>query len=269
VQEADEKSFNLDFRPDDYWESIDEVTRRLLGISGQLRRKKARQRLQEPDSDPDFVLWEAEIDGDPATVKIAGSIHPWFMGGEYLPPLKPGEVEIARISLESVLYDVISIRARPAGSRIRYRVVDEYESFIRSYPKSSRRPLTMGQLIDLIDTAEVWKRWTTRKQDRPRLALQHFHTGLVFGVLLLNLSAGTFSPEEFAEEYRTFVHVESEFYPELGEYYQTKIDQFLDWIAEEGTNMCKAGETRFFARLVQKWEQLSNRQYHPSWRMLL
>ena len=47
------------------------------------------------------------------------------MGGEYLPPLRKGEVEIARISLESTTDDQISIRARRGRERIRCRVVDE------------------------------------------------------------------------------------------------------------------------------------------------
>jgi hypothetical protein len=55
-------------------------------------------------------------------------VHPHFMGGEYLPSYGRQEVEIARIELASTTSDVISLRARPTGSRIRYRIVDEYES---------------------------------------------------------------------------------------------------------------------------------------------
>jgi hypothetical protein len=53
-----------------------------------------------------------------------GAIHPTFMGGEYLPNYGRSEVEIARIELESTTYDVISLRARPVGTRIKYRLVD-------------------------------------------------------------------------------------------------------------------------------------------------
>ena len=56
-----------------------------------------------------------------------GHVHPHFIGGEYLPSYGRQEVEIARIELASTTSDVISLRARPAGSRIRYRIVDEYK----------------------------------------------------------------------------------------------------------------------------------------------
>ena len=49
-----------------------------------------------------------------------------FMGGEYLPKLEKGEVEIARISLRSVTADQISARARRIGAQIEYAIVDEY-----------------------------------------------------------------------------------------------------------------------------------------------
>src|SRR6202049_4952696 len=41
-----------------------------------------------------------------------GRVHPSHMGGEFLPPVRNGEVEIARISLASVTADQISVRAR-------------------------------------------------------------------------------------------------------------------------------------------------------------
>jgi hypothetical protein len=41
------------------------------------------------------------------------------MGGEYLPNYGRQEVEIARIALASTASDVISLRARPSGSRIK------------------------------------------------------------------------------------------------------------------------------------------------------
>jgi len=51
-----------------------------------------------------------------------GKIHSTFMGGEYLPGYRRQEVEIARIALASTTSDVISLRARPPGSRIKYRL---------------------------------------------------------------------------------------------------------------------------------------------------
>ena len=66
-----------------------------------------------------------------------GRLHPSNMGGEYLPLLRKGEVEIARISLQSVTADQISIRARRLSKRIGYRIVDEYEMGYVCRPASS------------------------------------------------------------------------------------------------------------------------------------
>ena len=46
------------------------------------------------------------------------------MGGEYLPDYLPTEVEVARIDLQSIMRDAISIRACRDPKGIRYRVVD-------------------------------------------------------------------------------------------------------------------------------------------------
>ena len=55
-----------------------------------------------------------------------GKSHPTFMGGAYLPNYRSEEVEIARIELASTTSDVISLRARPSGSRIKCKLVDAY-----------------------------------------------------------------------------------------------------------------------------------------------
>jgi len=69
-----------------------------------------------------------------------------------LPGYLPLETEIARIELQSTTADVISIRARPAGeNRIIYRIVDEYESDHKAVPGSSSEPLSLEELIQLID----------------------------------------------------------------------------------------------------------------------
>ena len=58
--------------------------------------------------------------------------------------------------LASVTQDVYSFRARRTrpGARIRYRLLDEYDARFTLKPASSTRPLSLRQLIHLIDTAE-------------------------------------------------------------------------------------------------------------------
>ena len=55
-------------------------------------------------------------------------------------------MEIARIELASTTSDVISVRARPAGARILYRVRDEYETEFKLPQKSSRRPFSLERV---------------------------------------------------------------------------------------------------------------------------
>ncbi len=74
------------------------------------------------------------------------------MGGEFLLPCEPGELEIARLTIRSTTYDVLSVRAKRVKNRIRVRVDDEYdgETLNRKHSCISVRPLTLGRLIDLV-----------------------------------------------------------------------------------------------------------------------
>ncbi len=89
-----------------------------------------------------------------------GAIHPWFMGGEYLPDFLRSEVEIGRVTMKSTTMDVISIRARPLRRRISYRIVDEYgdlweDDHYVMRPKTSKSPLRLNQLIAAIDSSNL------------------------------------------------------------------------------------------------------------------
>ncbi|HKU59919.1 MAG TPA: hypothetical protein VJQ44_01785 [Gemmatimonadales bacterium] len=205
---------DLDFRPASYWDLDNPVAAILAGIKGQNRREMAR----------DFVLGLApaelgEIDAsllghglDQRTRTRLGALHPDWMGGEYLPDCLPGEVEIARIVLASVTRDVLSVRARRRRARYLYRMVDEYEEPGRPKwicrPASSKRPLTLGRLIGLIESAT-----------NPDFELQE----------------GTL-PDRFREEQyldqpemaADFVTVESEIYPGLAEYFERQAQGWLE-----------------------------------------
>jgi hypothetical protein len=86
--------------------------------------------------------------------RMIGSIHPAFMGGEYLPRRKTQEVEIARITIASTTQDVTCVYARRTKNRIHYRVVDEYEGTTLNRPtRTSLKPLTLRQLADFFLSA--------------------------------------------------------------------------------------------------------------------
>ncbi len=140
---------SLQYRPRDYFGRFDLQTELLTQVKGLARREAIKEALDKGEIDkiPDYVR-AAELSS--AERQRIGRIHPMFMGGEYLPGLKSGEVEIARISIQSTTCDVTVVYARPVGKRIRYRVADEYQGDTLSgrWERTSVKPLTMEQLVD-------------------------------------------------------------------------------------------------------------------------
>ncbi len=141
---------------------------------------------------------------------LGTTLHPSFLGGAYLPEALPGEVEIAHIEFRSTTADVISMRARPIGNGIAYRLVDEYENEWQIPQDRSQQPLTLGEMVELLDSAHL--------ADEPELR------GLTIGLRQLNLM----DPSK-ASELVDFVRVTSRFYPELE---QIDRDRAKTWAAE-------------------------------------
>src|SRR5580704_12193435 len=119
------------------------------------------------------------------------------MGGEYLPNYRRQEVEIARIALASTTSDVISVRARPTGSRIKYRLLDEYNTEFCLPQKTSCRPFSLRELIRFLDSVE---------QEDVDPSWNRF--GFVLSSNQCNLECGT-----DLETLRDFTSVSSDFYP--------------------------------------------------------
>ncbi len=137
------------YRPNDYFGRQDLQTTLLTRVKGTARREALREALETSQIDevPDDIKNAAVSH---AARQFAGSLHPYFMSGEYLPSVSEREVEIARIHIRSTTGDVTSVYARLVGQRIAYRVVDEYQGDTLStrFKRTSTRALTMGQLID-------------------------------------------------------------------------------------------------------------------------
>lgn len=152
---------DLDYRPASYGDFPDPLAAILNGVNGQNRREMIRDMLAGPHRD-DLLRLLGPVDegilveqADEAFVRtLSRSAGPEWLGGEYLPRRKQGEVELARIVLASVLSDVIVLRARWSGGRYHYRMVDEYEASFELCRKTSRRPLTLGQVIEILETVE-------------------------------------------------------------------------------------------------------------------
>jgi hypothetical protein len=103
---------------------------------------------------------------------------------------------------------VISIRVRQStvGSLLRYRVVDEHRSNYLIRPKTSRHPLTLGDLVRLIETAR-------------------HETGSPLGIALLDhqYHASTLPASIWAD----FLEAESAAYPQLQDHYRAAVANWL------------------------------------------
>jgi hypothetical protein len=180
------KAIDLQYRPKTYFRP-ERLEKYLLSkVKGAVVRKKLKllfeagrhAELRELLEDPAF----SERDR-----KVLESIHPMLMGGNYLPDAQDGEVEIARINIDSTTSDVTSVYAKPRRGTIRYRVVDEYDGDTLAGPATAKttEPMTLGEFADFF-----LKAWS------------------LIGVLRMNF------PND-VERALDFFRAESDFYPDF------------------------------------------------------
>jgi len=148
------EDLDLEFRPKSYFRP-EKLEKYLLSkVKGAVLRKQLKTLFDEGRHQEvrDLVGDAAFSVADRMALE---SIHPMFMGGNYLPDTEDGEVEIARISIESTTYDVTSVYARPEGGLIHYRVVDEYGGDTLQGPSetTTTAPMTLGEFADFFLTA--------------------------------------------------------------------------------------------------------------------
>ncbi len=199
---------SLAWRPTSYWDLTNPISAIVVNVKGAVRRRALRNALQ--GGAPDALVDELMRDELPNDERRAWSrIHPSFMGGEYLASYLPGEVEIARIQLKTMLSDVISIRARRAG-RIHYRVVDEYPEYhtLALSPRTSTRPLSLGAMVRML--------WSIRESE-----------GEGPGFIAYSLNSGIEAGDD-RQTVAEFMTVESEIYPELGGLIAQGIERYLN-----------------------------------------
>ena len=208
---------NYDFQPTSYWSpSADPLGVALRNVKGRNRREMIQDFYENGNLEVlcDELLADS-LDEDAR--RSLGLIHPSFMGGEYLPNYARHEVELVRIELESTTSDVITIRARPSGKRIKYTVCDEYESEFKLPQRTSSHPFSLRKLIWFLDDVEHrefdpgWNRF-----------------GFVLSYNQCNLDCGC--P---LEELKNFTHVTSDFYPGLSVHYAKTV---ADWYYVRQTN---------------------------------
>lgn len=142
-------AIDLEQRPRTYFWPLELATQLLTHVKGAARRAALGRLIDEGrlDEIPDYLVRGKLTDTERA---LLGRIHPQLMGGEYLPDQDEGEVEIARIEIDSTTADVTSVYARRDGERIHCRVVDEYEGETLTGKREhvSDVPLTLGELYE-------------------------------------------------------------------------------------------------------------------------
>ena len=207
------EQINYEFRPSSYWVNNEPSDAILKGIRGERRRQLLTMIYEGGSLDilPDGILQDQLSTEDR---RSWAAINPTYMGGEYLPPLKAGEEPIARVKLASVLWDITEVCARLEDGVIRYQVYDEYESVFSGFKETSLLPLTLGELIELIETA------LSHIYDPPSAGLVwHF---LEWPILEDGDNYATRKEMEY------FVTVTSPFYPELGTHYEQVISRWVE-----------------------------------------
>jgi hypothetical protein len=194
----------------------------ICNIAGTVRRRMARDQFENGgDELPDLIFAERLGEHDRNMWTRLSTAN---MGGEFLPPMKPREIEIARVELLSTTGDVYSIRARTFRGRLRYRVEDEYDSseFILPFDRSDK-PLTLRELFRLLEEFRFCK------DSEP---------GLVRGFWHQQIEAGD-EPEEAV----LFATVKSVLYePRLTKVYQHLADLFIASFENERPEDDEEGE---------------------------
>ena len=204
------------FRPASYWSETDPLSAILRNVTGENRRRMIIDFWNAgsiEELDPALLSDEAPA----GTVSRLGRIHPSFMGGEYLPPYRPGEVDIARICLQSTTSDVVSLRARPIPEGIGFRIVDEYRGEFTLPITSSPAPLTLGEMV--------------RQFEDGKLRELDWGGGLATGYNNMNAEHTDF------EELRGFTRISSRVYRQLEAHFEHVFDDWLDELrAERNSN---------------------------------
>jgi hypothetical protein len=200
----DHKSvLDLSFRPEDYVATLDGSSQILSRIKGTSRRALVASYMdgKMPGEPPQELLQHALIDEQR---RALARLHPALMSGEYLPDCYAGEVEIARITIQSTLLDVTAVYAKRQGNVWHYRVVDEHDgnTLTDATCMSAQQPLSLGELLAFF--LEGWD---------------------LFYVLSLNFSEAGYPPEPVS----SFFEGASAYYPHFDAALAARVD---DWLAQ-------------------------------------
>lgn len=146
-----------DERPDYFATAPSVEDAAVRGIKGNFRRQMASKSLLSEGLASIPELWRAHDVPEQFKAVLAATAGPQARGGEDLPDLSQGEVEIARLTLvNSVHGEVTSLRAKrdPKDLGILLSMVDEYETEFRLPKSKVSAPLTAEEVLVVFRDAD-------------------------------------------------------------------------------------------------------------------
>jgi len=205
------------FTPESYWVDKEVLQALLRNVKGAERRKMIKSYYENGNFQELEESFSKVSLSDEERLRLA-SIHPMFMGGEYLPDYGTDETEIARIELKSVTADVISIRARLEDDTIHYSVVDEYDGKFTLETELGFKPFSLAELVRFIDGTQLDEGW-----------------GGGLALTFNNASADAQDREELLD----FTTVSSDIYTKLEKHYDQVFAEWADEAVEEEEEVCR------------------------------
>lgn len=205
----EEHEFDFDYRPDDYLFNDRSIELLLSAVTDEERRQHAVRLIKEGRlRQLNELLSGAAMSRDARN--YWDRVYPNHGLNEYYDE-RPGEEEIAHVHLTEMPGDQVAVKARRLAGRWHYRVIDNMtcQRWIISQ-KTSRRPLRMGDVIHMMDTAYVYP--SSR--------------GLVWPLVESQTDCGSYTT---VDEITDSVSVCSGAYPELGRYYLAAMGR---WVPE-------------------------------------
>ena len=144
-------------RPDYFVEATSVEDDVLRGIKGNFRRGMVGKSLLTEGLASIPEPWRAHAISEQLKDVLASTGGPQARGGEDLPDLDQGEVEIARLTfIDSVHGEVTSLRAKrdPEDSSILLSMVDEYETEFELPTRKASVPLTADEVFVIFRDAD-------------------------------------------------------------------------------------------------------------------
>ena len=139
-----------------YFQKTNPIDQTLQSIKGNFRRHFVGEEISKGGKDSIPPAWLNHNLSETLKGFLQGQ-HPQARGGEDLPDLEEGEIEIARVTLANTVHrEVSSLRAKnlKSGKLIGFQIVDEYGNDIELPFDEAKEAITGEEIIDLFLDSE-------------------------------------------------------------------------------------------------------------------